>query len=74
MKASEAVREIMEKQNVGVTSMGYKLGKSKNVVCMRLKQDNISIDKLEDMLRILDYKIVFMPRGSALPKDSYEIH
>ena len=73
MKTSDAVRAVMEEQGIGTNKMAARLGKSARCVSERLGQDNISIGKLMEMLRVLDYKIVIVPRGTAMPKGGYEI-
>ena len=46
-----------------------------NVITKRLTQDNISVDKLIEMLRVLDYKLVIVPNDSRISnsKGCYEI-
>ena len=73
MKTGEAIREIMKKQDVGITKIANRLGKSKSVVSERVRQDNISVAKLDEILRVLDYKIVLVPLDTSTPKDSFEI-
>ena len=62
MKATNAVREIMTEKNIKVASLSDKLKVKSNVLCERLGQNNISIGKLDEMLRLMDYKIVVVPR------------
>lgn len=62
MKTVEAVREIMKEQNIGVNKMADRLNRKPNVISERLGQSNISIVKLSEMLRVLDYKIMLVPR------------
>lgn len=73
MKSGTAVREIMKKQNVGVNKMADRLNKSSRLISERLGQDNISIAKLNEMLRVLDYKAVIVPRDTRIPEGGYEI-
>lgn len=73
MKPNEIVRTIMTEQDVGVAKMGDRMGKSMRLVCDRLRQENMTTDKLLELLRVLDYKIVIMPNENRLPKDSYEV-
>lgn len=73
MKTSEALREIMKSQNVGVSKLSDRLGKKPNVISERLGQENISISKLEEMLKVLDCKLVIVPRDVSTPKGGYEI-
>ena len=73
MKTGDAVREIMKSQNVGVNQMAARLEKSSRLVSERLGQDNISVAKLREMLRVLDYKVVIIPRGARVPEGGVEI-
>jgi signal recognition particle subunit SEC65 len=73
MKTSEAVREVMKDKGIGVNQMADRLDKSPRLVSERLSQENISISKLREMLRVLDYKIVIVPRDCKVPDDGYEI-
>lgn len=73
MKANEAVRDIMKSKDVGTKILAERMGKPARLVSDRLSQDNISIDKLTEMLRLMDYKIVLVPRDAKLPKDSYTL-
>lgn len=73
MKTGEAIREVMKKQEVGVNQMAHRLEKTPRLVSERLSQENISISKLREMLRVLDYKVVIVPRESRLPEGGIEI-
>ena len=73
MKAVEAVRAIMKEQNVGTNKMADRMGKPARLVSDRLNQENISIVKLNEMLRLLDYKVVVMPVSDRTPKNAYEV-
>lgn len=73
MKTETAVREIMKNKESGVTKMADRLNKSPRLVSERLSQKNISISKLQEMLRVLDYKITLLPRNTRLPEGGYEI-
>ena len=73
MKTVEAVREIMKDQNIGVNKMADRLNRKANIISERLSQNNISIAKLSEMLRVLDYKIMLVPRETSTPKGGYEV-
>ena len=85
MKAKEAVREIMKAQKKGVSYIKDKINqrnkeigidakelKARNITD-RLSQENISIEKLREMLVHLDYKIVLVPFDKKLNEGEYEI-
>lgn len=73
MKAVDAVREVMKTQNIGVNKMADRLNRKQNVISERLTQENISIAKLAEMLRVLDYKVVIVPRDAKSPEGGIEI-
>lgn len=73
MKTNIAVKSIMKKQGMGVTKLAGRMGKSPRLVSDRLSQENISISKLDEIIRMLDYKLVLLPRDARLPEDSFEI-
>lgn len=65
MKATEIVRIVMKAKGVRVASLCDKLKLKSNVLCERLAQENISIAKLDEMLRAMDYKIMIVPRDTT---------
>ena len=71
VKVNEAVRGIMHNKSIGTSMLAERMGKPPRLVSDRLSQENISIDKLQEMLRLMDYKIVLMPRDVRVSKDSY---
>ena len=73
MKSNKAVRQIMKDRGVGTNTLADRLGKPARLVSDRLSQENISIEKLDEMLRLLDYKIVVLPRDARLPEGGIEI-
>lgn len=73
MKTGDAVREVMKIKEVGVNQMADRLGKSPRLVSERLSQQNISITKLNEMLKVMDYKILIVPRSTRVPSDGFEI-
>ena len=73
MMAGEVVRALLRKNGIGISALAGRLNIKQNTLSMRLSQPNISIDKLNEMLRVLDYKVVVMPREARLPDGSYEV-
>ncbi|MGN0629259.1 MAG: hypothetical protein ACI4IW_06485 [Oscillospiraceae bacterium] len=73
MKTNEAVREIMKQQDVGVSAIASRINKTPRLVSDRLSQSNISIDKLNELLRVLDYKVVVVPRTRSTKTGEYEV-
>lgn len=47
--------------------------KTPRLVSERLSQENISIAKLREILRVLDYKVVIVPREARVPEGGYEV-
>lgn len=73
MIAMEALKKIMEIQQVKPAVLCDRLSIKGNVLSERFKQKNISIAKLNEMLRAMDYKIVLVPRDSKVPTDGFEV-
>lgn len=73
MKANEAIREVMKMQDVKPSVLASRINVSNNVLSQRFSQKNISVDKLNEMLRALDYKVVILPRSARLQDGGIEI-
>ena len=73
MKATEIVREAMKQKEVKPSTLAARLNIKNNVLSERLGQKNISIEKLNEMLRMLDYKIVIVPRENRVPDSGFEV-
>lgn len=73
MKACEVVRTVMKLRNVKVNDLVEKLGVKQPTLSQRLKQDNLSTDKMVEMLDAMGYKLVAMPVGKKLADDCFEV-
>lgn len=73
MIAMEAVREIMKLKDIRPAVLCDRLKIKSNVLSERFKQKNVSVEKLNDMLRAMDYKVVVVPRDTRIPEGGYEI-
>ena len=76
MNAKTAVRDIMAKKGIGTNALADMLGKPARLVSDRLgmdKSDNISVGKLDEMLRVMGYKIVIMPRETRTDPEWYKV-
>lgn len=73
MKATEIVKEIMEQQGIGQTALGKRIGVRNDAIYQRLKQDNISVDRLVQMLNAMDYKLVIVPSNKQVREGEYEV-
>ena len=73
MKASEAIRKIFEKSELKFSELMDMLGVESNTLANRFKQDNLSVKKLDEMARVMKYKIVLVPRDTRMKSDWYEV-
>ena len=73
MIAMEAVKEIMKIKDIRPAVLCDRLKIKSNVLSERFKQKNVSVEKLNDMLRAMDYKVVVVPRDTRLPEGGFEI-
>lgn len=73
MIAMEAFKKIMEIQKIKPSVLCDRLNIKSNVLSERFKQKNVSVSKLNEMLRALDYKIVLVPRDSKTPSNGFEV-
>lgn len=73
MKAALALKEVMKLREVKPAVLCDRLNIKSNVLSERFKQENISIAKLNEMLKVMDYKIVVVPRDTRVPDGGIEI-
>ena len=73
MIAMEAIKEIMKLKDIRPAVLCDRLKIKSNVLSERFKQKNVSVEKLNDMLRAMDYKVVVVPRDTRLPEGGFEI-
>lgn len=73
MKATQALKKVMEIREMKPAVLCDRLNIKSNVLSERFKQENISVAKLNEMLRVLDYKIVVVPRDTRVSEDSIVI-
>lgn len=73
MKVQEAIRKVMDVTGTKVSDIAFRTNRKNNVISERLSQENISIKLLNEMLRVMNYKIVVMPRGARIPEGGYEV-
>ena len=80
MKATDAVREIMKNKGKTLGDVAKAIaddtdGKAIPVrrISERLSQENISIKLLDEMVRVLGYKIVLMPIDETTPDNAYTV-
>lgn len=77
MKAGKIVEAIMKEQGKSKAELGRAVGipnekKPTDVINKRLKQDNISVNVLVEMLAAMGYTMAVVPRGTNI-KEGYEV-
>ena len=73
MIAMEAVKEIMKRKEVRPSTLYEALGIKSNVLSERFKQKNVSVSKLNEMVRLMDYRVVLVPSNKPLDDDCIEV-
>ena len=76
MFVKSAVRAIMERTGTGTNALAKKIGKIPQTVCDRLNTDkstNLSVDKLDEMISAMGYKIVLVPAETEAQDGWYEV-
>lgn len=73
MIAMEAVKEIMKHKGVRSVTLCEALGIKSNVLSERFKQKNVSVSKLNEMVRLMDYRVVLVPSDKSLDDDCIEV-
>lgn len=76
MTSKEIVNNLMQAQGVTNAGMADKLNLTQAALWDRLnpkKTNNMTIKKFNEMLKMLDYKIVAVPRKTRLPKGGFEV-
>lgn len=76
VNSKKAVREIMNRKGIGTKQMADLLGTNMQTVCDRLgegKSVNLSVEKLNDFLCKMNYKIVLIPDDVELQSGWYEV-
>jgi len=72
MTTTEALKEIMARQGLSSSAVAKRMGANvpQRLVTDRIAMKNISVSKLNDLLRVLDYQIVLVP-NTERRKDSW---
>ena len=71
--AMEAFKKAMENRGIRPAILCDRLNIKSNVLSERFKQKNVSVAKLNEMARMVDYKVVLVPRDARVPDGGYEI-
>lgn len=73
MLAMDAVKKVMELRGLRTMDLAGKLNIKSNVLTKRYTQQNVSVEKLNEMLRPMSYKVVIMPETSEIPDGAFTI-
>ena len=76
MTSKEIVNNLMRAQGVSNVEMAAKLNLTQAALWDRLnskKTNNMTIKKFNEILKMLDYKIVAVPRETRLPKGGFKV-
>lgn len=77
MKVQEILETIMKEQNKTKADLGRAVGidekKASDLINKRMKQKNISVNVLSEMLAAMGYTIAIVPTGRKLKDDEYEV-
>lgn len=72
MTINKIIREIMSNQKVSLANMAKLINKERgNDISARLATRNMSFDKAIEMLDVLNYKIVVVPKDETI--EGYEV-
>ena len=77
MVVNEILETIMKEQGKSKAELGRAVGiedkKASDLINKRMKQKNISVNVLAEMLGAMGYTMVVVPTGSKLKDGEYEV-
>lgn len=76
MLVKKAVRCIMERKGIGLNTLARMVGKNSQFVSDKLnvaRGGNMTTDKLDELIRVMGYKIVLMPSDVEIQDGWYEV-
>ena len=76
MLVKKAIRAIMDRKGIGLNALARMVGKNSQFVSDKLnpaKGLNMSTDKLDELIRVMGYKIVLVPTETKMNDGWYEI-
>lgn len=73
MKANEAIREIMNKTGMRMSSLSRITGIKTNTLSNRIAREGITVSTLNETIRAMDYKIIVVPGNARLPEGGFEV-
>lgn len=66
MTASEAIKEILKLKELNQAKLSDMLDIPLKTLNERLRHKNVSVNKLDEMLRVMGYKIMVVPRDTKV--------
>lgn len=66
MTASEAIKEILKLKELNQAKLSDMLNIPLKTLNERLRHKNISVNKLDETLRVMGYKIMIVPRETKV--------
>ena len=66
MTASEAIKEILKLKELNQAKLSDMLDSPLKTLNERLRHKNISVNKLDETLRVMGYKIMVVPRETKV--------
>ena len=77
MKATEALQKIMEEKGITNAALAGRLGVTPAVAWDRVnnekKKNGLSVKLLNEMLSVMDYKLMIVPRETKMGSREYVI-
>ena len=71
--ANECVRAILTHDGLTQTELANRLGMRPLSLIQRLRNDNVSVEKLLEMLDALGYDLIIAPTGDEIREGEYRI-
>lgn len=73
MKTETAIRKIMEFRGIRFMELADRVCISTNTLAGRIKSKNISVNKLNELLKAMEYKIVIVPESREMKQNEFVI-
>lgn len=76
MNSKDIVKQIMADQGITNAKLASMMGSSPQATWDRLntkRTKDLTVSVLHTMLRLLDYKVIIVPRTTRVPVDGYEV-
>lgn len=73
MTTTKILRTIMFHKEMKMVTLANRLNARPNTVLNRINQENISVDKLNEMLRVMDYKLMVVPSDTRAKEGEFEV-